>query len=765
MQALREIDEETGEGSLTLDHVIHAWPPIVYNRDGTIKKTFPHGNPNDIDARFGCFSNERLCAHGVVGLDLSAANEFCGNEVAYTPATKASSFAHNTRHCDTSKHATIAAVPDDLSFEEFVESLWPGCLEMHAATDVFNSGAYDVSGLIIEPSSQRRKAPAKSQPKGAKSRVPSAPGAARNAADRQNRGGDPDGAEAFEYGGTKASDELRARGFKPRPVGTPESDPGGIDNFVTDVDTSQPGAYSAKPQPGAARRLVLIPHVPKFGERTLLDICGGDPDVAKFFMLLCTLHLAMRMTELTTDTSEKCLREPMMGGSVSAQLQSALDRFNRAMRDPDQGFVLRHQIQMNTATKSPYASALDGKDTRLLNTDWERLVDADLDARPLDLSASRYFSALQKAHEDMAMTSEDDIDRLARLATCAREFALAMRALRKSADQMRDEMRFYGDNERTYRAFEKHAVAYCTMWTVMGNRHKGYGFHLWASLPVLFRRYGCMEALNQSVMEGSVGQLKRVLQHVQLNAAGDYSQDAKWKGEEAKRAELAKRQARQWLPAQAVHAHFLKATFHTPYTFVKHKNKKVITTYTPADVQCMIDAAIEKREVYPAAELHEANKLYKLFGKLKQYAHACAAIMRAKNRQAALGVFERAAAAADGADGSGSGAEGNGIVYRSRYYEFLAQSVQEFYATYPPLRPTGDENGLHDHELDRVHNLRMRKADWQVLDKRRDAAYEKQWRWGPGSDLSAMRARSAREMAEEAAQRAAGTWVPKPREE
>ena len=308
-------------------------------------------------------------------------------------------------------------------------------------------------------------------------------------------------------------------------------------------------------------------------------------------------------------------------------------------------------------------------------------------------------------------------------------------------------MRRFGDNERTYRAFEKHATLFCVKWTILGHRHKGYGFHLWASLKTLFRRYGCMEMINQSVMEGQVGQLKKVLQHCQLNAAGDYEHDVKLMGEAAIEAVRAERQAKQKLPAQVVHKHFMLVTMHTEYSFCKIKSKKVKTSYSPSDVCLMIDQAVEKGNVYPASELHEANRLYKLFEKLKHYAHACAAVMRAAKARAAQGTH-------------GLVPQEEGC--RSRYYERYLEARKEYYATYPLIHPGQEEDGANDLELERAHNIRMRTADWERLAPKRPA-YENDWAWGPGSDLSAMRRRAKAEMDKEAAKRAAGTWVSKVR--
>lgn len=131
-------------------------------------------------------------------------------------------------------------------------------------------------------------------------------------------------------------------------------------------------------------------------------------------------------------------------------------------------------------------SALDGKDAKHINSDWEKLEKDDLTARPLVIS-SIYFTALQVLYEDLGRTDDNSVDELARLAECARDFALAIRALRTSVDEMRAELKRDGSNEQTYRAFETHSRLYCGKWTLIGHRHKGYGFHFWAGAvsPVL----------------------------------------------------------------------------------------------------------------------------------------------------------------------------------------------------------------------------------------------------------------------------------------
>jgi len=117
-------------------------------------------------------------------------------------------------------------------------------------------------------------------------------------------------------------------------------------------------------------RLVRWPVVDACGSRTLTDICGGDADIAKWYMVLCALNV-------------------------------------------------RHKIQLNTETQKVYVTALDGKDAKALREDWLLLENDDLDRHASVVTySSKYFAALAAA--------------------------------------------------------------------------------LWANLPVMFRRYGCLEILNQT---------------------------------------------------------------------------------------------------------------------------------------------------------------------------------------------------------------------------------------------------------------------------
>lgn len=161
---------------------------------------------------------------------------------------------------------------------------------------MLNDRRIDWSSVVLEPETQ--KSTGAKQKKGSKSRVPTGAGAARNADDRRRRTAPPAGArvDGLEY----VIETLRLRGYVPKPDGD-DTAAGGIDDFTTDVDSSVPGAWQTASK---EKRLVLWPCVPVCGERTLEKCCAGDPDVIKFCMTLCTLHLDMRIRELITDTAE-----------------------------------------------------------------------------------------------------------------------------------------------------------------------------------------------------------------------------------------------------------------------------------------------------------------------------------------------------------------------------------------------------------------------------------------------------------------------------
>jgi len=138
-------------------------------------------------------------------------------------------------------------------------------------------------------------------------------------------------------------------------------------------------------------------------------------------------------------------------------------------------------------------SALDGKDCKLLNEDWLLLEHDDLEAQPpvWNVNGSKYFRSLAEGISKMS-GSHELLVALGRTAICTRNYAQAMRELRKGPAAIRESE---GGMVGTHKRFEAHARTFVLRWIESGETLKGYGWHLWTSLITLFRRYGCLELI------------------------------------------------------------------------------------------------------------------------------------------------------------------------------------------------------------------------------------------------------------------------------
>mmetsp|Transcript_31930 Transcript_31930/g.95368 ORF Transcript_31930/g.95368 Transcript_31930/m.95368 type:complete len:184 (-) Transcript_31930:42-593(-) len=81
---------------------------------------------------------------------------------------------------------------------------------------------------------------------------------------------------------------------------------------------------------------------------------------------------------------------------------------------------------------------------------------------------------------------------------------------------------------------------------------------MWASLPVLFRRYGCLEWINQDPVEGTVGMMGDKVRRIQMNAgAGNFKMEEK-ADEALRQEELERRRQYATCPSQLMFDSFAK---------------------------------------------------------------------------------------------------------------------------------------------------------------------------------------------------------------
>ena len=344
--------------------------------------------------------------------------------------------------------------------------------------------------------------------------------------------------------------------------------------------------------PGAAQRrleggsLVLMPYMPTFGERVCDDVLGGDTELVQQYLALCCLHCHMRMGEHLLEVLEEPLRECLK--SSSSATVGAIDAFNAAMKDV--GLQLRHQIAKNTSDGSIYAAALGGVDAQRLCADLQKIEDG-----PGGWRSSAFFTALHAALVALGCTQA--LARLDALAATALEFADAVHLMRLGPKEM---MAYEGGPEQVYRDFEAASAAYCTRWVGVHNcQFKGYGFHLWASLPLLFRKYGCLELINQNPIEATMEQIGKRVQRIQFSdTAGAYSMEAQ--ADPAKQQEeLEARRRRARSPAQLMYEEFSDDKMDLSYQPIPHgkKEKGPSSRITAHEIMLQIDLGIADGKV------------------------------------------------------------------------------------------------------------------------------------------------------------------------
>jgi hypothetical protein len=305
---------------------------------------------------------------------------------------------------------------------------------------------------------------------------------------------------------------------------------GSVLDFTSEVDTTEEGWSMTKTH---FKRLLLWPVIPDFGERMDMDVCGGDAAVIQLHTALCTLHADMRVKEMICDVAEDVLRTKAEGGTGCALVVA----FNATCKDV---LKIRHKIAADEDGKVR-RSALDGKDCKLLNADWLLLEHDELTADPpkWKKEGSKYFASLA-ANLAKLTGSHELLIKLGKVATCALHYARAMSELRKGPDAIRLSD---GGMQGTHDRFELHARTFVMLWIEGGHNLKGYGWHLWTSLITLYRRYGCLESICQTAMEGTIGKLGRIMPRIALHACGRYDADTLAGGPEAIQAELERRRA------------------------------------------------------------------------------------------------------------------------------------------------------------------------------------------------------------------------------
>ena len=305
-------------------------------------------------------------------------------------------------------------------------------------------------------------------------------------------------------------------------------------------------------------RLVRWPCISAFGTRESLPDSMVDADFAKKCMGMCILHADMRVPEDMAEHFEERLRSRINSGGTESMVQ----KFNDVMAD---WLKLRHVIKKSAETKACFPVTFDGRDAKLLRADWLALRGVDLAKCNLDGNyPSKYFSALHAALKQ-AGNSEDVINDLPAYASCALHYALAMEQARKMPSELRP------DPESAYLVFEEESRLFVSEWVALGWTLKAYGFHLWANMTTLFRRWGSLEGISQQCVEAMIGKVARLMPHLAVKPTGRYSADVA--GCRAKELEeLERRRANLDAPAESIVENIMLDTLETKYGLTPNDN-------------------------------------------------------------------------------------------------------------------------------------------------------------------------------------------------
>lgn len=340
----------------------------------------------------------------------------------------------------------------------------------------------------------------------------------------------------------------------------------------------------------------------------------------ELYMGSCGLHCEMRMLERVCTRMEQLPRERAASGSASEK--AAIAAFNDELKKK---LELRHGIHTNEKGEVKDAS-LDGRDSGRLRADLLKLqrvctgsctvvqngVVKHLEARAANDAPGRLqpFSANGKypsiyvrgLHTVLSACANSSTarDELAALAEDACRFARAMQALRASPEVMRE---WPGGPEAVYAEFETQSRLFMASWRTKieaSDSFKAYEFHLWANIPRLFRKWGCMGLMSQEGMEGSVGKLAQLIPRIATHPRGAYNKQKCEDDPGYREEEYQRRLAEQASPAQKVVEEFMmeaseSRTEHLP-------NKQHDTRWSQKDMQLRIDDAIQKGEVITYAE-------------------------------------------------------------------------------------------------------------------------------------------------------------------
>jgi hypothetical protein len=504
----------------------------------------------------------------MLSMDLAAAMEYCGLNFIGGDESKQSPF-NEVAKGDQCKILEIYELTKNRSIADYVDEHFP---KRYVNDQVVNTelrnAMVSILLMINDPSEdwsaatrtpKREKSPESSAANvgGSRNHFPSAAGSKRGRGGkakgksasvpaRANRAVDAPEEVITEATTQWCSRELRRRRYKPDFV----------KRFVSEVDGRKHNAASSKTN---SIRLILVPCFDAFGSREELpEMIGANMDVVRLVMAMCILHCDMRALEDLVDKFEGKIRTRVDSGGAEGVAKA----FSKAMTHI---LKIRHGISKNKDTKQCYPVTFDGTDTRLLREDFMLLLGVDLEeCKRTRKWPSHYFQALHDALVGLGSGAEKELAALPEYARMALHYSKAMCEARKMPADLRtrENREDVFEHESSHDIFDQESRLYIMAYRQQGWSFKAYGYHLWANMGVLFRKYGSLEGICQQSVEATVGKLSRMLKHLALHPRGAYK---KGLSREEQLKELERRQMAWDAPAKVVAEAFLLESLGATY--------------------------------------------------------------------------------------------------------------------------------------------------------------------------------------------------------
>lgn len=510
------------QNKLIVQHMMLMAPPEELDADFNVKKTHRVGTfrtPGRVDERWYCWSNVEIELDFIISGDMAMLMQLTMREYSNE---KPSSPYHTVLHKETGKILKLFPLPPGSSLRKQWQQRWPNCSAMLDIISTGNDHSEDVQDLLLPPEmidvEEEEEAPAPA-PAAAQLAGAFRPNAGSKTAGRKRK------VQRAQKKITVIKDE-RLRGLCP--------------DFLdarTQVNTGGDGGRDAALDDESDEwRLVFLPCVPEFDGGDLQTALPDTPDL-HLLLGICNFHCDIRGTEMIAEESEAEIREALAG---SASHQSIVNEFfNDVMKDE---LKLRHNMTRDEKGNVPFRG-FNGRTARLLRNDInkKRTLAQLGEHRRTGAYESKYYKAI---FNTLVRINPDSplLKKLPEIIECAQHFAVSIGCTYIDRPTSTDYDLFDEHGEHQPLCLpslpitppprsEAVRVRVCSAaslfvfkWRLLGYGLRGYGFHMWATLGKLFRKFLYLKWLNQAAVEGNNERFNRQLPRISKTPGGSYKQ-------------------------------------------------------------------------------------------------------------------------------------------------------------------------------------------------------------------------------------------------